>query len=308
MKKNLQKAKNNKKDEFYTKLSSIEREIFHYKSHFKDKVVYCNTDDPKYSFFWLYFKLNFDFFGLKKLIATNLNNSFKTEIIRGDLEEPVKEIQTPLKESNGDFRDEELIEILKESDIVVTNPPFSLFREYVSLLNKYDKKFIIIGNMNAISYKEIFKLFIKNKIWLGTNSNIVMEFEIPKDYDLKEGKYREENGKFFVKVPSISWFTNLEHSKRNQKMILYRKYNPEKNLKYDNYNAINVDIVNDIPEDYFEEMGVPITFLTKYNPEQFEIKGIMSTTSINELNFGYPYINGKKIYARIIIKRKNVSK
>ena len=197
-------------------------------------------------------------------------------------------VKTPLI-GNGDFRNAECIELLKESDIVVTNPPFSLFREYVAQLMEYEKKFLIIGPINAITYKEIFPLLKDNKMWVGHKFG-AMSF-------VKPDKSMQDFG-------NIAWFTNLDISKRHQDLILYRKYDPVKYPKYDNYDAINVDKVADIPEDYYEAIGVPITFLDKHNPEQFEILGGMTTTTITSNNYGYPFVNGKRIYARILIKRK----
>jgi hypothetical protein len=291
---NLHKAKIEKNDEFYSQLTDIEKELKHYKEHFKGKVIFCNCDDPEWSNFWKYFELNFDFLGLKKLVSTHFEKdkgSYKLEItgdINGDGKVTSKDIiRTPLKQ-NGDFRSDESIEILKECDIVVTNPPFSLFRDFISLLAEYDKKFIVVGSMNAITYKECFKLIKENRMWLGMN--YIKEFVKPEGTTQKFG--------------NINWFTNLEHEKRNEELILYRNYNETDYPKYDNYFAINVDKTKDIPCDYFGAIGVPISYLDKHNPNQFEIIGGMTTTKIDEYNFGYPYINGSKKYARILIKRK----
>lgn len=303
--KTLNKANKSKNDEFYTALTDIEKELGHYKEHFKDKVVFLNCDDPEESNFWKYFALNFKFLGLKKLIATHFGNgrpSYKLEKNNGDI------IKTPLKQ-NGDFRSPECIEILKEADIVVTNPPFSLFREYVIQLMEYNKKFVILGNQNAISYKEIFELIKKNKMWLGVDNNGTKWFKVPEDYDITtESRKKLENGKKFFSMGNIVWFTNLDIKKRHESLILYKKYegNGDEYPKYDNYDAINVSKVSDIPMDYKGVMGVPVTFLDKHNPEQFEIVGQMVTTKINEFNYGYPYINGKKIYARILIRNKKI--
>jgi hypothetical protein len=212
----------------------------------------------------------------------------------------------PLKE-DGDFRSKECIELLKEADIVVTNPPFSLFREYVAQLIEYDKKFLIIGNQNAITYKEIFKLIKENKLWLGVSMNGSNRWMgVPEHYEFNpKAKHKiDENGRRYIFVNSVVWFTNLEHSKRNEEIILYKKYNPEEYPKYDNYDAINLDKVSEIPVDYDGVFGVPISFMHKYNPEQFEILGIDRYIE-NNPNFGKRFtINGKETYARILIKRK----
>ncbi len=292
---NLHQAKNAKKDEFYTQLSDIENELKHYKEHFKDKVVYCNCDDPRVSNFFHYFSYAFEYLGLKKLIATCYKNQerdlFSTNsseqaimlVYEGDkngnrIPDP-EEIGIVELEGDGDFRSAECIEILKGADIVVTNPPFSLFREYVAQLIEYDKKFLIIGSQNAITYKEIFPLIAQNKMWLGYK-NGDMSFKVPDHYEARATRYWEtieqdnEGNKFTQKwrsMGNISWFTNLDHSKRHEELILYKTYNEDDYPKYDNYDAINVDKVADIPCDYYGVMGVPITFLDKYNPQQFEI-------------------------------------
>ena len=299
---NLHRAKKEKNDEFYTGLSDIEKELIHYKDHFKGKVVYCNCDGPD-SNFVKYFTDNFEQLGLKKLIVSGYT----------------------LKDNNVDidFRSKEAITLLKEADIVVTNPPFSLFREYVKQLVEHDKKFLIIGNNNAIICKEIFHLVKDNKIWLGYNSNKTMEFQLADDYKKWN---RIENGKKYGKVPAISWFTNLDISKRHEDLILYKTYNSNDFPIYDNYNAINVDKVKDIPNDYDGIMGVPITFMNKYSPDQFDIIGIANgntrtSTSqeiLKSLNYrihpndkgGCGIINGKIKYPRILIKKvtKEVTK
>jgi hypothetical protein len=286
---NLHKAKTEKNDEFYTQLTDIEKELKHYREHFRGKVIFCNCDDPEWSNFWKFFELNFDFFGLKKLISTHYEQdkcSYKLEItgdINGDGKVTSKDIiKTDLKQ-NGDFRSDEAIELLKEADVVVTNPPFSLFREYIDLLDEHNKKFIVVGNMNAITYKECFKLIKENKMWLGMN--YIKEFLKPDSTIQKFG--------------NINWFTNLEHKKRNEELILYRTYNETDYPKYDNYDAINVDKVKDIPVDYFGVIGVPISFLDKYNPNQFEIVKFRKGNDDKDLS-----INGKCPYFRILIKRK----
>lgn len=328
----LSSARVNKKDEFYTQLSDIEKELKYYKEHFKNKIVYCNCDDPRVSNFFHYFSYNFEKLGLKKLITTcyksqdmdlfSQNNSERAIYLEytGDKNNnniPDKtEIGINYLKGDGDFRSEECIELLKQADIVVTNPPFSLFREYVAQLIEYDKKFLIIGNINAISYKEIFKLFKENKIWLGASIHSGdREFGVPSYYPLNAAGVRvDEKGNKFIRVKGVRWFTNLDYKERHESLILYKKYNPNEYPKYDNYNAINVDKTSDIPMDYDGVMGVPITFLDKYNPEQFEIIGsdyevkedllpeIVNPKWEGKLDRGY--LNGKRMYARLLIKRK----
>ena len=303
--KSLRKANVSKNDEFYTQLTDIERELRHYKEHFKDKVIFCNCDDPKESNFFNYFALNFEFLGLKKLISTHFEKekpSYKLEIVKDinkdDRINQLDTIKTFLKQ-NGDFRSPECIEILREADIVVTNPPFSLFREYVEQLMEYKKKFLIIGNINAISYKECFRLIKENKIWLGYNC--VRHFKRP-------------DGTIYETARSF-WYTNMDIKKRHEDLILYKKYsgNVDEYPKYDNYDAININQAKDIPMDYGGVMGVPITFVDKYNPGQFEILGMSASAGYNEEIVGIPFvgvkdarplIHGKTIYARIFIKNK----
>ena len=343
--KDLQNAKKQKNDEFYTMFADIERELRHYKGHFKDKVVYCNCDDPYESNFFKYFALSFDALGLKKLIATCYIGSpiantqlslFDEESVENKTTRVPHKIEiTEIPDMNqdgavdltdvelllasdrnhltrlkgdGDFRSKECIELLKQADIVVTNPPFSLFREYVAQLVEYDKKYLIVGTWNAISYKEIFKLIKENKLWIGINSNRNFSgFIVPKYYDLYGTEARvDEKGNRVVSSNNTCWFTNLDITKRHEELILYKQYNSEEYPKYDNYKAINVDATKDIPKNYIGAMGVPVTFLDKYNPTQFEIIGQMATTKVDEFNYGYPYVNGKKIYARILIKNKTL--
>lgn len=310
----LKKAKALKNDEFYTQLSDIEKELRHYKEHFKGKVVFCNCDDPEDSNFWNYFALNFEFLGLKKLISTHFEDekpSYKLEIVK-DINKDgrinkLDRIKTPLKQ-NGDFRSEECIEILKESDIVVTNPPFSLFREYVAQLIENDKKFLIIGNQNNFTYKEIFKLVKENKIWAGVDNGGTKWFEVPEQYDITtETRKKVVNGKKYFSMGNIYWFTNLDNKKRHEDVTLYRTYkkNESEYPTYDNYKAINVNRVADIPVDYPGLIGVPITFIDKYNPNQFEIIGIdrvlveEATGKVSRFR-----IDEKEIYARIVIKKR----
>ena len=278
--KNLQNARKNKNDEFYTQLTDIEKELSNYRDYFKNKTVFLNCDDPKESNFWRFFELNFEHLELKKLIATH----YVAPKLLGLDKEPIFSytltmtknskdvVRIPIK-GNGDFRSPESIELLKEADIVVTNPPFSLFRPYIAQLIKYDKRFIIIGNLNAIAYKDIFPLIRDNKIWLGVSIHSGdREFGVPSNYPLNASGYRtDEDGNNYIRVQSVRWFTNLKHKKQNEEIILYKKYNEKEYPKYDNYDAINVDKVKDIPDNYYGEMGVPITFLEKYNPDQFEI-------------------------------------
>ena len=289
--KNLHSAKNAKKDEFYTQLSDIERELKHYKQHFEGKTVFCNCDDPRVSNFFHYFSFNFGSLGLKKLITTcyksqnaelfSENKSEKAIYLEynGDLNNnkvpDPEEIGIQHLNGDGDFRSNECIELLKQSDIVVTNPPFSLFREYVAQLIEYDKKFIILGHQNAITYKEIFKFIKDNKLWLGVDNGGTKWFGVQDHYDIAtESRKKIENGRKYFSMGSVNWFTNLDIQKRHEDLILYKNYNPEEYPKYDNYDAINVNITKDIPMDYDGAMGVPITFMDKYNPEQFEILGI----------------------------------
>lgn len=326
---NLHKAKDSKKDEFYTQLADIERELKHYRDHFRGKVVYCNCDDPRISEFFRYFSLNFEKLELKKLITTCYKNQNAELFSTNESERAVyleyegdkdgnnlpdlDEIEVKELRGDGDFRSSESIELLKQADIVVTNPPFSLFREFIAQLVKYDKKFVVIGSYNSITYKEIFKLFKDNKIWLGfgfKGGNAYFRTTHPKDY--AKGVYNEETD--LVKFRNVAWFTNLDISKRHERLILYKKYSPDKYPTYDNFNAIEVSKIADIPSDYAGVMGVPITFLDKYNPDQFEIIGsdydvkegklpeMVNPDWTGKLDRGY--INGKRIYARLLIKRK----
>jgi len=313
--KNLHKARDSKKDEFYTQLSDIEKELKHYKDHFKNKVVYCNCDDPRVSNFFHYFSYNFEKLGLKKLITTcyknqdmdlfSQNNSERAIYLeyegnrKGDSVPNPKDIGIKHLKGDGDFRSKECIELLKQADIVVTNPPFSLFREYVSQLNEYNKKFIIIGHQNAITYKEIFKLIKENKIWLGYGFTGGAGHFINQHYENYATATDKREG--MIRVSGVVWFTNLEINKRHEDLILYKKYNPNEYLKYDNYDAIEVSKTKDIPMDYAGTMGVPITFLDKYNPEQFEIIKFRKGDDDKDLS-----INGKCPYFRILIKNKKL--
>jgi len=288
----LRAARRSKKDEFYTQLSDIEKELKHYRHHFKGKVVYCNCDDPRVSNFFHFFSFQFEKLGLKKLIATCYKNQDMDLFSRNDAERAIyleyegdrsgnrvpdpDEIGVKHLKGDGDFRSAETIELLKKADIVVTNPPFSLFREYVAQLVEYDKQFLIIGSVNAVSYKEIFKLIKENRVWLGPSIHGGdREFGVPDDYPLKAAGFRiDEHGRKFIRVKGVRWFTNLDFRQRHEELVLYRSYTPEAYPKYDNYDAIEVSKTKEIPADYNGAMGVPITFLDKYNPEQFEILGI----------------------------------
>jgi hypothetical protein len=322
----LHKAIRSKKDEFYTQLSDIEKELKHYKDYFKKKIVFCNCDDPRVSSFFHYFSYNFEKLGLKKLITTCYKNQNLDLFSQNDTERAIyleyegdrngnnipdlEEIGVEHLNGDGDFRSKECIELLKQADIVVTNPPFSLFREYVAQLVEYNKKFIIIGHQNAITYKEIFKLIKGNKIWLGYGFNRNCAHFINRNYvdyasdaDHKEG---------MIRVSGIQWFTNLDINKRHEEVILYKKYLPEEYPQYDNYNAIEVSKVVDIPIDYNGVMGVPITFMNKYNPNQFEILGTSdrggdNIPEVDEIRLTTKkmdscLVNGKKVYKRLFIK------
>ena len=316
----LTRASKAKEDEFYTQLTDIENELSHYKEHFKEKKVLCNCDDPYISSFFTYFSRKFEDLQLKQLTTVCYKNQNINLFSKNDSEKAIyleyfgdkngnkipdiEEIGVKQLKGDGDFRSKECIELLKQADIVVTNPPFSLFREYVSQLIQYNKKFLIIGNQNAITYKEIFSLFKANKIWLGYKFGN-MEFRVPYYYTPRATRFWiDEEGNKWRSLGNICWFTNLDIEKRHEDLILWKTYSEEEYPKYDNYDAINVDKVAEIPIDYEGAMGVPITFMDKYNPKQFEILGEMASTQIDEYNFGYPYINKQRKYARILIKRK----
>ena len=342
--KNLNAAKTAKKDEFYTQMSDIEMELQHYWQHFHGKTVLCNCDDPYESNFFKYFALHFNHLGLKKLICTCYNGS----PIQGDEltlafnfgnEEPKKiahkVVITEVKDLNGDgavdlsdvrillqndknvlstletgdFRSKECIELLKEADIIVTNPPFSLFREYIAQLMEYEKKFLIIGHQNAITYKEVFPLIKENRIWLGYGfKGGAAHFFSPYEDIATAGDHRED----MIRVSGVNWFTNMEIPKRNEELDLVCRYSPEEYPTYENYDAIEVSKTSDIPYDYEGLMGVPITFLDKYNPDQFEIIGITSNDIslkrywINGFEkYDRPYINGERKYSRLLIRNKH---
>ena len=315
---NLTDAKKAKNDEFYTRIEDIEKELKYYKDFFRGKVVFCNCGDAIHHNFGKYFSMNFEHLGLKKLICTSFEmdgSHGKVAIYEGDKNgnyiPDSDEWTTYVLEGNGDFRSAECVELLKQSDVVVSNPPFSLFREYVAQLMEYGKKFLIIGNMNAITYKEIFPLIKDNKIWLGVSiKSGDRKFYVPDNYPLNaSGCGIDEKGKRFIRVKGVRWFTNIEDANCNLPLDLYKKYNPKDYPKYDNYDAINVNKTSDIPMDYDGVMGVPITFLDKYCPTQFEIVGLMSGGKGENLTNGNDgrakfYVNGKGVYARILIRRK----
>lgn len=349
--KDLRKANKEKKAEFYTQLSDIEKELRHYSDEFKGKVIYCNCDDPYESNFFKYFAMSFNQLGLKKLIATCYSGSpivytqlslfgdekvvariesdkkpYKIEItevtdLNGDGAIDLADVELLLKsdnntltllEGNGDFRSDECIELLKECDIVVTNPPFPLFREYLDILVQHEKDYIIIGNTNALTYKETFLLFKDDKIRTGyTNFNVGMYFAVPDTYT----KYHKiENGHKLVRVASSCWFTSLPVKRHKEVLTLYKKYTPEEYPKYDNYDAINVNTYLDIPDEYFGLMAVPITFLDKYNPEQFELVDALNryalldvlgtNEDVQKRKSHTCNIKGKPTYFRIVIKRR----
>lgn len=326
-KRNLSKAKSGKKDEFYTQLSDIENELRYYKQFFKDKVVFCNCDDPYESNFFKYFALNFNALGLKKLIVTgyttspiigkelNVWSGEETDIterspyvayinevkdLNNDGRIDLEDVKILLKQKRncrrklygddkypaGDFRSEESIKLLQQADVVVTNPPFSLFREYLSQLVLSGKKFLIIGNVNTLTYNDVFPLIKDNKLWIGPSIHSGdRKFYVPDSYPLEAaGCGTDKDGRRFIRVKGVRWFTNIDYKQRHEDLILYKKYNPEEYPKYDNYDAIDVSDVKNIPCDYDGVMGVPITFLDKYNPDQFDLLGYTSNSSIGEDN------------------------
>ena len=351
-KRNLDAAKTAKKDEFYTQLTDIERELQHYWQHFHGKTVLCNCDDPYESNFFKYFALRFNQLGLKKLICTCYNGSpvagtqlslfsldaegnekktaYKVEItevkdLNGDGAIDLSDVEYLIRNDknvlsvlwgNGDFRSQECTELLKEADIVVTNPPFSLFREYVAQLMEYGKDFLIIGNVNAITYKDVFPLIRDNMLWFGPSiTSGDRKFNVPNDYPLNAaGCGIDSDGKRFIRVKGVRWFTNLDHNKRHEEMDLVCRYSKEEYPTYDNYDAIEVSRTADIPYDYAGIMGVPITFLDKYSPDQFDILGLSASAGYNADIVGIefhgmkdarPLINGKNTYARILIRNKH---
>lgn len=369
--KNLNSAKTARKDEFYTQLTDIEKEMRYYRKHFKGKTVLCNCDDPFESNFFKYFVLNFNRLGLKRLIATcyatspimgsqlkyhidstgQMSFSFDDELVEDDIvKRPYKAVVTTVHdttgdggvdmfdvaelfrigenqltelEGDGDFRSPECVELLDEADIVVTNPPFSLFREFVSLIVEHQKNFVIIGNQNAISYEETFSLMKSNKMWIGASIHSGdRAFFVPDDYPLDAAGcgIDGETGRKYIRVKGVRWFTNLDIKQRHEEMILVRRYTPDQYPKYVNYDAIEVGKTSDIPCDYDGEIGVPITFMDKYNPDQFEIVGISrelvrSLSDDVRKNGAYPQIGRfyldvgeakyKKVYERLVIRNKH---
>ena len=344
---NLNNAHRNKADEFYTPLPFIEKELRHYKEHFRGKTVLCNCDDPYESEFFKYFVINFRSLGLKKLITTcyaassvtgkelpfqSEKRAYKVEITEikdetGDGRVGLADIEYLLKnkelnkklieplDGDGDFRSDECVKLLEEADIVVTNPPFSLFRDFISLLIDKEKEFLIIGNMNAVTCKNIFPFIRDNKVWLGYNNGCDVWFKVPDIYEEKKTCFKiDENNQKWRRVGKICWFTNLSVEKHRENILLFKKYSPELYSKYDNYDAINVDKVADIPCDYYGVMGVPITFIQYYNPDQFEIVGQTGGDTSPEVEIlktdaKYRYrgrINGKTLYARLLIKRRKL--
>lgn len=309
--KNLHDAKAAKKDEFYTRIEDISNELRHYRDFFRGKSVLCNCDDPYESNFFKYFALNFNSWGLRRLTATCYDGSpvagselrlpfdvetaqakkrtahkiVITEVsdINGDGAVDLADVDLLIRNranvltrlsGNGDFRSPECVAMLREADVVVTNPPFSLFREYLAQLIEYDKKFLIIGNQNNVTYKDVFLLLMQNKVWLGYNSG-EMAFRVPQNYEARDTRYwQDETGQKWRSMGNISWYTNIDHKKRHEELDLYKKFNEEEYQSFDNYNAININKVADIPYDYDGIMGVPITFMDKYNPDQFEILGL----------------------------------
>jgi len=326
--KNLNQAKRNRKDEFYTRLEDIENELRHYKDHFKGKVVYCNCDDPTVSNFFKYFSLKFADFRIRKLITTCYRNQERDLFSQHESERAImleydgfrdgeripnaEDIGVTPLEGDGDFRSPECIEILKQADIIVTNPPFSLFREYVAQLMEHGKKFILIGPWNAVTYKEIFPAIRDSKFWLGYEfvaGNAY--FAVPPEADMKEfaaGVYDEKTG--LVKFRNVTWFTNLDHKKRHDDMIMFRRYTPEDYPHYDNYDAIEVNEIKNIPMNWAGVMGVPITFLDQHNPDQFEILG--SNRGVDQDPDGVygrgSYLNGKETFKRLFVRNMRPEK
>ena len=307
---NLHNAKAAKNDEFYTQLDDISKEMVYYRPHFEGKKVLCNCNDALHTGFAQFFSLQFEILGLKELICTSfaMNEGEHGVVYRykgdknGNRTPDIEEWEQTPMHGNGGFNTPEGIALIDEADIVVTNPPFSLFREFISIMTEHNKKFLVIGNVNAIGYKEIFPLIMDNKLWLGvSNFNKGMYFLVDDDFVYADSyKFdKEKDGKKVSRVASICWFTNLDHKKRHEELILYKKYNEEEYPKYDNYNAINVNRYDEIPLDYKGIMGVPITFIDKYCPEQFEIVKFRKGDDDKDLS-----VNGKCPYSRILIRFK----
>lgn len=323
---NLQMSRAGKQDEFYTQLSTIEDELWHYRKYFKGKTVFCNADDPAVgengfdclgddcggytSNFFRYFQLNFHMLGIKKLITTHYvtqGQSYKFEIINYDKNDQLaipEYVKTPLN-GNGDFRSQECLDILKECDIVVTNPPFSLMKEYLPLVLESGKKFLVLGNINHVTFKEIFHYFKNNRFWLGYNSGHFW-FKVPDYYEAKRTDYKQDgNGQKWRRMGNICWFTNMDIERRHQPLDLYKHYNVTEYPTYETFNAIDCQEYKEIPCDYFGIIGVPITYLPYHCLEQFEILGKFDGgTESNELDLAKPLINGKAKYKRIAIRRR----
>ncbi len=313
----LTAAKKAKKDEFYTRYADIERELVHYHTQLRGKTVFCNCNDVNdVSEFWRYFAQNFDVIGLKGLIATSYvreteRQAYKLEMFRDDAGTALPMARTPLK-GNGDFRSPECMELLKKCDIVVTNPPFSLLREFVAQLVQNNKQYLIVGNQNAVTYREVFPLIKHNRMWLGIGFKGGAAHFINRDYE--DYAIASDHREGMIRVSGVVWLTNIQHSKRNEPLQLVRRYedDPSKYPKYDNYHAINVDKTADIPVDYDGVMGVPITFLDKYCPSQFEILGATESEGRGfsgglwdaASGVTQPVVDGKRIYKRLFIRRR----
>lgn len=304
----LNDAKRNKRDEFYTQVVDVQRELEHYRKQFRDKTVLLNCDDHVHSAFHFYFTLNFRSLGLRRLISTSYGFG-KVTVIDNVVKGKIKHYGL---EGDGDFRSPECVEFLKEADIVVTNPPFSLFQEFVAQLIEYDKKFLILGNHNALTNRVVWEHIYSGNVWLGVDNYGNKWFRVPDDYKIKtESRMKIENGSKYISMGNAIWLTNLEHGLRKTPLELTKKFNFTKYPQYDNFQAINVDRVKDIPCNYPGYMGVPISFLAKHCPEQFRIIGMTRPWKNNGLEFlrkPYPtyhtgYVMGRAKYDRIIIKR-----
>lgn|GEM_PF-98913 len=319
--KNFRDARGAKKDEFYTQLADIEKELRYYKDYFRGKIVLCNCDDPRVSNFFRYFSYNFEHLGLKKLITTCYKNQNRDFFSKNDSEHAIwleyfgdrngnrvpdpEEIGIHHFKGDGDFRSQECIELLKEADVVVTNPPFSLFREYVTQLMAYEKKFLIIGNTGAATYEDIFPYIKEDKMWIGvTNYNVGMMFMLPDNYTRYH--HIDDNGKKIGRVSTSCWWTNIENKRRAEEVVLYKTYNEADYPKFDTFDAININNYKDMPMDYYGIMGVPMTFLGHYNPKQFEIVGKLNHNRPQSYDYGKSIVNGKELYARLLIRRRQV--
>ncbi|MBQ9726840.1 MAG: adenine-specific methyltransferase EcoRI family protein [Kiritimatiellae bacterium] len=318
----LTQARRGGNDEFYTQLADIEREVVHYRDHFRGKTVLCNCDDPRVSNFFHYFAYQFEALGLKRLITTCYKNQTPNLFSQHDCERAISLVYDGDKNGNrvpdpeeigihelqgdGDFRSAECIELLMQADIVVTNPPFSLFREYVKQLVDFNKKFLILGNVNALTTRDIFPLVMDNRIWLGASIHSGdRKFWVPDHYPLNaSGCGIDEDGRRFIRVKGVRWYTNMDYRLRHDEIILFKHYTPDVYPTYDNFDAIEVSTVADIPCDYDGMMGVPITFLDKYNPDQFEIVGDDVSLGATKGRF---YVNGRRLYSRLVIRRRKTA-